>query len=292
MTPTRGAAAAWRLAKDTIDAFIADELLSRGAAIAYYTIFSIAPVLIIVIAVAGLTFGHEAAQGALVAQLSDLMGARSADVLQAMIESASNRKAGIWATALGLATLLLTASGVFGEMQSALNVIWKAAPQRSAVARVVRSRLTSLGLVLTFGFLLMVSLVVNAGLSAVHAYINSFFPAAHLLLQALTFLISLGLITLLFAAIYKALPDTTIAWRDVTIGAVVTALLFTVGKSLIAFYIGSSAVASSYGAAGAFAVILVWIYYSAQIFLLGAAFTHVYARRYGSRASQQATSVP
>ncbi len=280
----RGLVAAWWLARDTIDVFVVNELLSRGAAIAYYTIFSIAPVLIIVVAVAGLTFGQEAAQGALVEQLSDLMGARSAEVLQAMIESASSRKAGIWATAVGFATLLLTASGVFGEMQAALNTIWKAAPQRSAVSRIIRGRLTSLGLVLTFGFLLMVSLVVNAGLSAVHNYINSLFPGAHLLLQALTFLISFGMITLLFAAIYKALPDTTIAWRDVTIGAAVTALLFTVGKSAIAFYIGSSAVASSYGAAGAFAVILVWIYYSAQIFLLGAAFTHAYARRYGSLA--------
>jgi membrane protein len=280
----------WRLARDTVTAFIADNLLSRGAAIAYYTIFSIAPVLIIVIAVAGLTFGEAAARGAIVAQLGGLMGARSADILQEMIRSAADRQAGTWSTVAGIVTLLITASGVFGEMQAALNIVWKAAPRRSTVSRLIRARLMSLGLVLAFGFLLMVSLVVNTALSALHDWVNDLFPAAHLLLQGATFLASFALISLLFAAIYKVLPDTDIAWRDVAAGAVVTALLFTLGKSAIGFYIGSSAIASSYGAAGALAVVLVWIYYSAQIFLLGAEFTHAWAGwRAGSAGAGTAT---
>lgn len=277
---------AWRLIKDTVTGFIADDLLSRGAAIAYYTIFSIAPVLLIVIAVAGLTFGQEAAQGALVAQLGGLMGQRSADVLQAMIESAGNRRSGIWATVIGMGMLLIVASGVFGEMQSALNVIWKAKSRRSTASRLIHARLVSLGLVLALGFLLMVSLVVSAALSALDTYMNSLLPAAHLLLQIVSFLMSFVLIAVLFAAIYKVLPDTPIAWRDVVVGAVVTALLFTIGKSLIGLYIGSSAVASSYGAAGALVVVLIWIYYSAQIFLLGAEFTRAFAQAHGSRASE------
>lgn len=272
------AALAWRLMKDTFTGFSDDELLTRGAAIAYYTVFSMAPVLIIVIAVAGLAFGREAAQVALVAQLSGLMGPRSADLLQAMIESASHRESGVWATVIGLGALLVTASGVFGEMQSSLNRIWKAAPKRSTVSRLVRARLVSLGLVMALGFMLTVSLVVNAGIAALHGWVDRLFPGAQFVLQVLTFAVSFGFTALLFAAIYKILPDTPIDWRDVGVGAVATALLFTIGRTLIGMYIGSSSVTSSYGAAGALAVTFLWIYYSAQIFLLGASFTHAYAR--------------
>jgi membrane protein len=288
------ASPAWRLLKDTVTGFSEDELLSRGAAIAYYTVFSLAPVLIIVIAVAGLTFGPEAAEGALVGQLSGLMGPRSADLLQAMIDSAGRRESGIVATVIGVAALLITASGVFGEMQSALNRIWKAAPRRSTMSRLLRARLVSLGLVLALGFLLMVSLVVNAALAALHDHVDRLFPGAGVVLQGATFVVSFALIALLFAAIYKILPDTPIAWRDVMVGAIVTALLFTVGKSLIGLYIGSSQVTSSSGAAGALAVILLWIYYSAQIFLLGAAFTHSYARLHsrGGAAADRHGSLP
>jgi membrane protein len=283
----------WDLVTKTVLGFIEDGALSRGAAIAYYTIFSIAPILIIVIAVAGLVFGQDAAEGAIVGQLSGLMGEQSAEAIQSMIKSASNRQSGIVATMIGVATLLLGATGVFGEIQSSLNAIWKAEPNTSAVSQLVWARITSFGLVLTLGFLLVVSLAVSAALSALDTYLNGIFPGIHVLFRALNFVVSLALISVLFGAIYKFLPDTPIAWRDVSIGAIVTALLFTIGKTLIGFYIGSSKVASSYGAAGALFVILVWIYYSAQIFLLGAEFTKTYANSHGSHARHRgATASP
>lgn len=271
------------LVKASVVAFVDDGALSHGAAIAYYTIFSIAPVLLIVIAIAGLVFGRDAAQGAIVDQLSGLMGEQSAEALQSMLKSASNTSSGTLATIIGLGTLLVTASGVFGEMQTSLNAIWKAEPRSSTVSRLVRARIVSLGLVMALGFLLMVSLAVSAALTALGTYLHGIFPGIRLLLQIANFVISFTLISVLFAAIYKFLPDTPIAWRDVVIGAVVTALLFTVGKTLIGLYIGSSKVASSYGAAGALIVILLWIYYSAQIFLLGAEFTKCYAHSHGSK---------
>ncbi|HEX2890433.1 YihY/virulence factor BrkB family protein [Vineibacter terrae] len=273
----------WALLRSTIDGFVEDEMLSRGAAIAYYSVFALAPVLIIAIAVAGLVFGPDAAQGAIVAELSGLMGERSADVLQSVVRSASDPGSGTWATVIGIGALVVTASGVFSEMQAALNRVWKAKPQTSVLSRLVRARLVSLGLVLALGFLMTISLVVNAGLSAIDTYVKGFVPGGHVLLQVVTFVASFALISLLFAAIYKALPDTQIPWRDVTMGAIVTALLMTLGKSLIAFYLGSSSVASAYGAAGALALMLVWIFYSAQIFLLGAEFTRAYAELRGGR---------
>ena len=271
----------WTLLKETFNDYIEDGALSRGAAIAFYTILSIGPVLVICIAIAGLAFGQDAAQGALVGQLRGLMGDQAAEAIQAMIASASNRKSGIWATVIGLATLLVTASGVFGEMQTALNAIWKAEP-KGGVSAILRARAASLGLVGTLGFLLLVSLVISAGLHALGEYINSFLPGAALLLQAVNFLISFVMISLLFAAIYKILPDRQLKWRDVAVGAAATAFLFTVGKTLIGLYIGSSSVASSFGAAGALIIVLLWIYYSSQIFLLGAEFTKVWAAHHGS----------
>jgi membrane protein len=279
----------WNLIKETVTEYINDEALSRGAAIAYYTVTSIAPVLVIVVAIAGLAFGQEAAQGAIVNQLSGMMGQQSAEVLQSGIKSASSTSSGIIASIIGLVTLLVTASGVFGEMQTALNAIWKAEPKGTTVSRLVRARAASLGLVAALGFLLLVSLVISAGLSALGNYISAYLPLGHLILAALNFLISFALISALFAAIYKVLPDKHLEWRDVLVGAVATAFLFTVGKSLIGLYIGSSAVASSYGAAGAIIVILLWIYYSSQIFLLGAEFTKVYASHHGSHQAAPQT---
>ena len=274
---------AWKLLKDTVSNFVSDGALSQGAAIAYYTMFSIAPVLAIAIAVAGLAFGEDAAQGAVVRQLGGLMGPQSADAIQAMIKSAGNHKSGMIATILGVATLIVTASGVFGQMQTALNLIWKAKP-KVGISTLVRARIASLGLVAALGFLLMVSLVVSAALSTLASYLNGILPGAHFLLQVVNFVLSVLLIALLFAAIYKVLPDKQIAWRDVTIGAIVTSILFTIGKSLIGVYIGHSNIASSYGGAGSFVIVLLWIYYSSQIFLLGAEFTHLYAETYGSHA--------
>ena len=273
---------AWNLLKNSVLEFINDNALSRGASIAFYTVTSIAPVLLIVIAIAGLVFGDDAARNAIQAQLSGLMGPQSAEMLQNAVKSASGRSTGILATAIGILTLIVTASGVFGEMQSTLNAIWKATPQGTTVSQLLRARAVSLGLVGALGFLLIVSLTISAGLSAFGDFVNAYLPFGKLILVTLNFVVSLLLISVLFAAIYKVLPDIKLEWRDVLVGAFATAVLFTIGKSLIGWYIGSSSVASAYGAAGALFVVLLWIYYSAQIFLFGAEFTKVYAHRHGS----------
>jgi membrane protein len=273
----------WKMLKETVLSFIDDEALSRGAAIAFYTVTSIAPVLLIVVAVAGLAFGRDAAQNAISTQLSGLMGQQTADVLQSAVASAASKSSGILATIIGVATLIATASGVFGEMQSALNAIWKAKPQATTVSRLIQARATSLGLVAALGFLLIVSLAVSAGLTAFGNYLDSIVPIGKLILPILNFAVSLALLAVLFAAIYKVLPDRHLQWRDVVIGAVVTAVLFSIGKTLIGWYLGSSAVASSYGAAGGLIVLLLWVYYSVQVFLLGAEFTKIYANRRGSK---------
>lgn len=277
----------WEMLKATMLSFINDEALSRGAAIAFYTVTSIAPVLLIVVAIAGLAFGHEAAQNSISRELGDLMGQQAAEVLQSVLISAANKQSGIIATIIGIATLIATASGVFGEMQAALNVMWKAKPLDTTVSRLLRARIASLGLVAALGFFLVVSLAVSAGLTAISSYLDFVSPTGKLVLPALNFVVSLALLAVLFAAIYKVLPDRQLQWRDVIIGAVVTSLLFTIGKSLIGWYIGSSAIASSYGAAGGLIVLLLWVYYSAQTFLLGAEFTKVYANRHGSKRGGQ-----
>jgi membrane protein len=275
--------AGWKMLKETVLSFINDEALSRGAAIAFYTVTSIAPVLLIVIAIAGLAFGRDAAENAITEQLSGLMGQQTAEVLQAAVRSAGNTSSGVIATIIGVITLIVTASGVFGEMQTALNAIWKAKPKGTTVSRLIRARAASLGLVAVLGFLLMVSLVVSTMLTAFGNYLDSILPFGKVILTILNVVVSLMLISFLFAAIYKVLPDRELAWGDVAIGAIVTAVLFTIGKSLISWYIGSSAVASSFGAAGALIVLLLWVYYSAQIFLLGAEFTKVYVDHRGGK---------
>ena len=244
--------------------------------------------LFIVVAIAGLAFGEDAARGAIATQLSELMGRASADLVQTAVQSASDKSSGILASVLGATTLLITASGVFGEMQSALNAIWKTQRRGTTVTRLVRARAASLGLVAALGFLLLVSLVISAILSGLSRYINAVLPFGALILQILNFAISFAMISVLFAAIYKVLPDAKLSWADVLVGALVTALLFNVGKFLIGFYLGHSALASSYGAAGALIIVLLWIYYSAQIFLLGAEFTKIYASRRGTPAAIRA----
>ena len=279
----------WKMLKDTVVAFVNDEALSRGAAIAFYTVTSVAPVLLIVIAIAGFAFGRDAAQNAITAQLSGLMGQQTAEVLQTAVASASGKTAGVLATIIGVITLTVTASGVFGEIQTSLNAIWKAKAKGSTVSRLIRARATSLGLVATLGFLLIVSLVVSTALTAFGTYLDSVLPFGDFILTGVNTVVSVTLLSLLFAAIYKVLPERHLEWGDVIVGALVTAILFTVGKSLISWYIGSSAVASSFGAAGALIVLLLWVYYSAQIFLLGAEFTKVYANRHGSKRDNPVT---
>jgi membrane protein len=279
----------WLLLRLTGEGFVDDDAWSLGASIAYFTLFSVAPTLLVVIAVAGLVFGHDAAQGAVVDQLSGLMGRETAEALQAMIRSASDRLSGTIATLVGLGAILLATSGVFGEVQSSLNAVWKAKPRRSTMSRLVRARLASLGLVIAFGFVLMVSLAVSAALSALSTFLHGVFPAMEAALALVDFALSIVLISALFAAMYKVLPDSPIAWHDVGIGAVVATALFAGGKYLIALYIGSSDIASSFGAAGALIVLLLWIFYSAQIFLLGAEFTRAWAHVYGSRSDGSGT---
>jgi membrane protein len=276
----------WKLLRDTVLSFIEDEALSRGAAIAFYTVTSIAPVLLIVIAIAGLVFGQEAAENAIVTQLSDLIGPQAAEILQSAVASVASKSSGTIATIVGVITLMVTASGVFAEMQSTLNAIWKAEPTAMTVSRLIRARAASLGLIAALGLLLIVSLAVSAALTAFGHYLDSILPLGELLFPAMNFLVSLLPISLLFGAIYKVLPDRHLEWRDVVVGAVVTAALFNIGKSLIGWYIGSTAVASSYGAAGALIILLLWVYYSIQLFLLGAEFTKIYANHHGSMQAE------
>ncbi|ARP62904.1 YihY/virulence factor BrkB family protein [Mesorhizobium sp. M7A.F.Ca.US.001.01.1.1] len=274
----------WHLVRESVVGFIDDNALSHGAAMAFYAATSLAPILLIVVAIAGLVFGHDAAQLALSAQISGLMGPESADLLKTALESASGRLYGTWAAIIGLVTLLVAASGVFGEMQQSLNTIWKIEPQGNSLSRLVRARAASLGLVAALGFLLLVSLIASAAISALGAFINAHLPFGTIILSGINGVVSFVLIAVMFAAIYKVLPDRTLEWRDVAIGAVGTAALFTLGKSLIGWYIGTSAIASSYGAAGGLLVILLWVYYSSEIFLLGAEFTRAYSVRHGSRS--------
>jgi membrane protein len=271
------------LAKATALSFIADDALSRGASIAFYVVTSIVPILIIVISIAGAVFGPDAARGAIAAQLSDVMGTEGAELLQATIRGASDRSAGIVATTIGAITFLVTSSGVFGEMQSALNAIWREPPKGGTIVRLIRGRIASLGLVVALGVMLLLSLTASAALAVPDAYIDANFPFGKTVLSAVNFGVSFVLDAMLFAAIYKTLPDTDLEWHDVFVGAISTAFLFGIGKFLIGLYIRSSAIASTYGAAGGLIALLLWIYYSAQIFLLGAEFTKAYASRAGSQ---------
>jgi len=277
----------WSLARETVSNFMENNGLSRGAAIAFYAVTSIGPVLLLIVAVAGLALGEDAARGALMDRLRGVMGTQSAEFLQTAIGSASNRGSGVLATIIGLVSLIITASGVFGEMQSALNTIWRAQPAGDTVTQLVRARLTSLGLVVALGFLLLVSLVIGAAIAALGHALGQIMPFTEMLLHLLNTAISLAMLGVIIAAVYKVLPDTHIAWRDVIVGSLVTAALISVGKVAIGIYIGETGIASSYGAAGSVLASLFWIYYSAQIFLLGAEFTHAYARRHGTRAAQR-----
>jgi membrane protein len=265
----------WSLFRRAVDAWVDDYAPSMGAALAYYTLFSIAPLLLIVIAVAGLAFGDQAARGEIFEQLNGLMGPEGASAIESLLQSADRPAGGVIATLIGVVLLVIGASTVFGELQNALDRIWDA-PEREAGGwwGLIHARVLSFGMILGIAFLLMVSLVMSAAISALGKWWG-----AHLVDLALNF----ALTTVLFALIYKVIPRVRIAWRDVWIGAAVTALLFALGKVLIGLYLGRSSVASAYGAAGSLVVMMVWVYYSAQIFLLGAEFTRVYAHAHGSR---------
>lgn len=279
--------------RETYREWSEDQAARLAAALAYYTAFSIAPLLLLVISIAGLVFGREAAEGQVFAQLQGLLGPDAASAIQEGIANSDNTGAGAISVIIGLATLIWSASNVFSQLQDALNTIWevKADPD-AGIVTTVRRRFLSMTMVLGIGFLLLVSLMLSAGIAAVGAFFSGLLPGGAIVWQALNFALSFAVIALLFAAIYKVLPDVTIAWSDVWIGAGFTALLFTVGKLLIGLYLGHASVGSTFGAAGSLLVFLVWVYYSAQILFFGAEFTQVFARRYGSRIVPAEGAVP
>jgi membrane protein len=279
----------WTFLGAIVSNFIADRAMTRGAAIAYYTTFSLAPLLLLLIAIAGLVFGEEAVRGALLGQLGGLMGPEGAKALEDMVQSASDVGSGIAATTISVVLLVIAATTVLAELQDALNVIWNAPTQNiSGLWSFLRARLLSLALIGAIAFLLLVSLAVSAALTAFGEYMAG--PEISALLEALNFAVSFLVLTVLFALVYKILPDRRLSWRDVGVGAAVTAALFTLGKFAIGLYLGESDLASSYGAAGALILVLVWVYYSAQIFLLGAEFTKIYAL--GPKRSEELAEEP
>ncbi len=275
----------WSLLKETVDEWQQDKVDRMAAALAYYTLFSIAPLLVIAIAVAGAVFGQEAARGELVAQIQGLLGKAGAEVVQTALANTQNPQSGngIVPSIISTLALIFGASGVFIQLQDSLNAVWNVEEsQQGGVKAVVRKRFFSFAMVIAIGFILMVSLIVSAGLAALSAFTNHLFPALESLWKLVNIGISLGVFTLLFGMIYKYLPDITIAWKDVFVGAFFTAVLFSIGKELLGFYLGNGSFGSAYGAAGSVITVLAWIYYSVQIMLFGAEFTQVYTRRYGS----------
>ena len=287
---------AWQLLRQVTSAWIDDYVPSMGAALAYYTMFSLAPLLLIVISVAGLVFGEEAARGGIETQLNSLMGERGAIAVQGLLASVSEPAEGAAATVLGVLLLLIGATTVFGELQDSLDRIWRVparAGSGSGLIGLLRARLLSFGMILAIGFLLMVSLVVSATLSSVGRWWSPVFGEWETVAALANAGGSFALVAALFALIYKIMPRVRVDWKDVWIGAAFTAVLFTLGKSLIGLYVARSGVVSGFGAAGSLVVVLVWVYYSAQIFLFGAEFTWVYANAFGSRrAHPDAAAAP
>jgi membrane protein len=278
----------WALVKAAVSAWLDDYAPSMGAALSYYTVFSLAPLLLIVISIAGLMFGTDAVRGEVFGQLRGLMGDEAAKAVESLLAGVSKPSHGIAGSVIGGAVLLVGATTVFGELQDALDRIWRA-PARDTSGglwRLLRTRLLSFGMILGIAFLLMVSLVLGAVIAALGKWWGGAFGNWEVLAQVVNTLVGFGLTTSVFAMIYKLMPRVKVRWHDVLLGAVVTALLFTVGKFLIGLYTGKSAVASSFGAAGSLVIVFVWVYYSAQIFLMGAEFTWVYARTFGSMREQ------
>ncbi|MBA3506571.1 MAG: YihY/virulence factor BrkB family protein [Betaproteobacteria bacterium] len=260
-------------------AWVEDRAATMGAALAFYSAFSLAPLLIIVIALAGAVFGADAARGAVVAQMAGLVGAPAAEAIQALLKAAQGSATSLFATVVGLVMMLVGATTVLVELQDDLDQIWEA-PRRagSGLLSILRARILSLGMLLAIGFLLLVSLLFSGAMAAFGSYWEAYFPGAALILfHVSNNALSLGAITVLFAMLFKWLPNVTIAWKDVWVGALTTAVLFSAGRLAIGLYLGRTATASAYGAAGTLVVLLLWLYYSAQVFLLGAEFTRIHA---------------
>jgi membrane protein len=282
-----------QLAEKSVYAWIDDYASSMGAALAYYTLFSLAPLLILVISIAGLVFGADAARGQLVAQLGGLIGEEGAAAIQALLKSASEPTQSTVASIVSIVMLIVGATSIFAELQSDLDRIWRApeVAKPAGIWGLLRTRLLSFGLILSLGFLLLVSLVVTAALAALGTWWGPWFSGWAVTLQVVNQVVSLVFVTVLFALMYQILPSVHVGWQDVWYGAIATGVLFTIGKFAIGLYLGKAGIASGFGAAGSIVVLLVWVFYSSQIFLLGAEFTWVYAQSHGSRATKmQGTS--
>lgn len=276
------------LFKQTWKEFGDDKAQRLGAGLAYYTVFSIAPLLLIAVAIAGMVFGHQAASGAIQHQLAGALGESTAKAVNEMIVSASKPKSGMFATVIGVVTLLFGAAGVFGQLQDALDTIWNVErPKPSGFIGLIKDRFLSMAMVFGIGFMLLVTLVIDTAISAMGKWIGPHVPGGEAMLQIVQMIISFGLVTVLFALTFRYLPHIRVAWKDVWFGAAFTSFLFVIGKFGLSLYIGKAAVGSAYGAAGSLVIILIWVYWSAQILFFGAEFTQVYARAKGSMAGDQ-----
>lgn len=273
----------WRLLKETFKEWQDDKASRLAAALSYYTIFSLAPLLIITIAIAGAVFGDDAARGEIVRQIQGLVGKDGAEVIQTALQNAQKPDTRNLASIISIGVLLFGASNVFAQIQDALNTIWEVKPKPGrSLVQVLRKRFLSFAMVGGVGFLLLVSLIVNTGLAAMVNYFSNLLPGFDWIWQVANFAISFAVITVLFAIIYKFMPDVKIDWSDVWVGSAITSLLFVIGKSLLGLYLGNGSFGSAYGAAGSLIVVLAWINYAAQIIFFGAEFTQVYASKYGS----------
>jgi membrane protein len=282
------------LLKETASAWVDDKASSRGAALAYYSMFAIAPIVLLAVSLAGLIYGEDAASGKVSEQIQGFVGKPIAEAIESLVQSAGNHAASTWAAVLSLAVALFGAATLFLELQDALNTIWKVTPRPGLpILGIIRERSFSFMMVLSAGVLLLGSLAVTTALNAISGiFTPAALPGGVQLWQGLNWLVSLALVTLLFALIFKVVPDVHVAWRDVCAGAVLTGVLFTVGKYLLALYVTHTGVASAYGAAGSLAVALVWVYYSAQILLFGAEFTRVQAQSRGAACAPARGAVP
>lgn len=283
----------FELLKQTYTDWNEDKAPRLGAALAYYTVFSIAPLLVVVISIAGLVFGEEAVRGEISREIGRIVGSQAAQFIEAMLEGARKPTASIIATAVGIVTLILGAMGVFGQLQDALNTIWEVRPKPGlTLLQTVKARLTPFVMLIGVSFLLLTSLLATAAIAALGNWMSSVLPLPEFVMQAVNLVIGFGIITVMFAMMFKILPDVEIQWHDVWIGAAVTAFLFLIGQLGLSWYVGKTAAESTYGAAGSLVAVLLWVYWTSQIFFFGAEFTQVYASRFGSRLQPSHNAIP
>lgn len=283
----------WTVAKETVSEWSDDNASRLAAGLACYTLLSIAPLLVLSVAIAGLAFGEEAARGQIVGQIGAVVGNEAGSAIQSIAANAKEPTAGILSTILGLAVLLFGASGVFAELQNALNAIWEVEPKpNQGIKGFIRHRVFSFAMVMALSFLLLVSLVVNAGLAATGKFFEQYLPGGEVAWQVVNFVVALVVTALLFALIFKVVPDVILRWKDALIGGLFTAVLFALGRFALAMYIGKSGTTSSFGVAGSLVALVLWVYYSSQILFLGAEFTQVYSRKYGGRVRPNEHAVP